>query len=126
VPVVKLHLSATLEPVICRALADQVRETVVKCLEIDPRFGKVILYQTPRYCRSVHPDRDPDFALAEVLMFKGRSQEVKNRLFQELARVIARHTSLSPPNIFIDLIESQRSDWGIRGGQPADQVDLGY
>ena len=125
-PVVKLHLSATLEPVTCRALADQIRETVVQCLEIDPRFGKVILYQSPRYCRSVHPARDPDFALAEVLMFKGRGQEVKNRLFRELARVIARHTKLSPPNIFIDIIESQRSDWGIRGGQPAHQVDLGY
>jgi len=123
-PVAKIHLSDQLEPAARRALGEEIRRVVVECLELPPEFGKVILYPGPDHCRSVHPKRDAGFVLAEVHLFSGRPREVKARLMAALDQVIREHTGLSPENVFIHLVESPRENWGLRGGRPADQVDL--
>lgn len=123
-PVVILHLSDDLEPGGYESLAEQTRHALVASLGIPPEFGKVILYTSPGARRSVHPSRDSRFVLAEVRLFSGREPAVKARLLAALDQVIRRHTGLSPENVFIQLVESPRSDWGLRGGRPADQVEL--
>jgi phenylpyruvate tautomerase PptA (4-oxalocrotonate tautomerase family) len=125
-PVTKIHVSSELAPEACRALAEDARRAVVDALGVNPEFGKVIVYTAPPHCRSAHPNRDPGFVLVEVLMFKGRNDDVKRDLFQRLAQAVAQHTNLDEQNIFINLLESDRSAWGIRGGRPAGEVDLGY
>lgn len=123
-PVVILHLSDDLEPAVLEALADEARHALVDSLGLPPEFGKVILYTTPAARRSVHQSRDPRFVLAEVRLFSGRDTATKARLIAALDAAIRRHTGLSPENVFIQLVESPKSDWGIRGGRPADQVEL--
>lgn len=125
-PVAKIHLSAGLDPQRCQALADEVRDTVVRALGLNPEMGKVILYPSPSHCRSVHPSRQAGFVLAEILMFPGRSRERKDRLLKELSPVLSQHTGLDGNNVFISIQESGRENWGLRGGVPADQIDLGY
>jgi len=123
-PVVILHLSDDLEPAACEALADEARHALVDSLGLQPEFGKVILYTTPVAQRSVHPSRDPRFVLAEVRLFSGRDAATKARLMAALDAAIRRHTGLSPENVFVQLVESPKGDWGLRGGHPADQVEL--
>ncbi|BEQ14053.1 tautomerase family protein [Desulfoferula mesophila] len=123
-PVVILHLSDDLEPDGCAALAEDARHALVQSLGIPPEFGKVILYPSSTAWRSVHPSRDPRFVLAEVRLFTGRDAATKARLMASLEAVVRRHTGLSPLNVFVQLVESPKSDWGLRGGRPADQVDL--
>ncbi len=125
-PVLKIHVSTELEPDSCRALAREARRAVVETLELPPGFGKVILYTTPPHCRSVHESRDPNFVLAELLMFRGRPDRLKGALYQRLNQLICQHTGVDGNNVFINIIESPRADWGIRGGQAAGSVDLGY
>lgn len=123
-PVVILHLSDDLEPGTLDALALEARHALVDSLGLPPEFGKVILYTTPAARRSVHLSRDSRFALAEVRLFSGRGAQAKARLFAALDAAIRRHTGLSPENVFIQLIEASKSDWGLRGGRPADELDL--
>lgn len=123
-PVVIMHLSDDLEPAAYGALADEARQVLVESLGLPPEFGKVILYTTPLAGRSVHPSRDPRFVLAEVRLFSGRDAAVKARLMAALDAAIRRHSGLSPENVFVQLVEAPKSDWGLRGGRPADQVDL--
>lgn len=123
-PVVILHLSDDLEPGGYEALAEEARHALVESLGIPPEFGKVILYPSPAARRSVHPSRDPSFVLAEVRLFSGRDAATKAHLMAALEAAVRRHTGLSPENVFVQLVESPKSDWGLRGGRPADQVDL--
>lgn len=123
-PVVILHLSDGLEPAALGALADEARHALVESLGLPPEFGKVILYTTPVSQRSVHPTRDPRFVLAEVRLFSGRDAATKAHLIAALDAVIRRHTGVSAENVFVQLIEAPKSDWGIRGGRTADQVEL--
>ena len=123
-PVVILHLSDDLESKTLGALADEARDALVESLGLPPEFGKVILYTSPAARRSVHPSRDPRFVLAEVRLFSGRDAATKARLIAALDAAVRRHTGLSAENVFVQLIEAPKSDWGIRGGRPADQVEL--
>ena len=123
-PVLILHLSDDLAPAALGALAEEARHTLVESLGLPPEFGKVILYTSPLVQRSVHPSRDPRFVLAEVRLFSGRDPATKARLMAALDAAIRRHTGLSPENVFIQLVESPKGDWGLRGGCPADQVEL--
>lgn len=123
-PVAKLHVSAELPPGRVRELAEAVRHAVVRCLDIPPEFGKVIVYTAPLEQRSVHQSRDPGFAFVELHLFSGRPPGVKAGLFKALDQVVREHTGLSPENVFIQLLESPRQDWGLRGGQQADEMEL--
>ena len=58
-------------------------------------------------------------------MFYGRSLETKKKLYQTLVKNL---TELGIPkdDIFILLQEQALENWGIRGGIPASEVDLGF
>ena len=125
-PLAKLHIPAGLEPDQCQALAQDTRQAIIRALGVQPIRAKVIVYTSPIWCRAVHPERDPGFVVAEVLLFEGRSRELKDRLISELNRVILSHFELTPENVFINIQESSRENWGLMGGVPGDKVDLGY
>jgi phenylpyruvate tautomerase PptA (4-oxalocrotonate tautomerase family) len=125
-PLAKLHVPADLGPDECQALAQDARQAIIGALDVQPIRVKVIVYSSPLYCRAVHPERDPGFVAAEILFFQGRSRELKQRLFSELNRVILNHVELSPENVFINIQESSRDNWGLMGGVPGDKIDLGY
>lgn len=73
----------------------------------------------------------PDLAQPEFLTmvsidcFSGRSLEAKRRLYAE---IVDRLAALGVPrdHVSITLRESHAENWGIRGGQAACDVDLGF
>ena len=125
-PLAKLHVPTEMGTEACQALAQDTREAIIRALKVQPIRAKVIVYTSPNYCRAVHPERDPGFVVAEVMLFEGRSRELKDRLLNELSQVILNHTGLTPENIFINIQESSRDSWGLMGGVPGDKVELGY
>ena len=125
-PILKIHLPHDLEPEACQALAQQARQAIHQSLELHPRFGHVILYPSPPHCRAAHPQRDPRFVVAELTLFQHRPPQVKERLLARLAQIIQQHTDTHPHDIFVVLNEIPRANLGIRGGIPADRVDLGH
>jgi phenylpyruvate tautomerase PptA (4-oxalocrotonate tautomerase family) len=69
--------------------------------------------------------RSDKYVLIEICVFPGRSRETKKRLYTE---IIGRLEAMGIPreDVFILLIEQPMENWAIRGGLPADEVDLGY
>jgi phenylpyruvate tautomerase PptA (4-oxalocrotonate tautomerase family) len=74
---------------------------------------------------AVPPERGPRFTLIEITMFSGRSKDAKRALYGAIVRNLG---TLGVPagDIKITLIEVPPENWGIRGGQPASDVDLGF
>ncbi len=69
--------------------------------------------------------RGPRYSLVEFTLFAGRTSEAKRNLY----RAIVRHLgALGVPaeDIKIVLFEVPLENWGIRGGQAASDVDLGF
>jgi phenylpyruvate tautomerase PptA (4-oxalocrotonate tautomerase family) len=74
---------------------------------------------------AVPPGKTENYTFVEILLFPGRSLEAKRRLYRG---IVSRFEALgiAPADVFIVLLEPPLDDWGIRGGVPASEVDLGF
>jgi phenylpyruvate tautomerase PptA (4-oxalocrotonate tautomerase family) len=73
----------------------------------------------------VPPDKTENYALVEITLFKGRSMDAKRNLYQAVVRNLGS-LGIAPEDVLIVLIESPSENWGVRGGMPASEVDLGF
>ena len=71
------------------------------------------------------PGKTERYTLIEITMFPGRSLDAKRHLYQAIVRNLAG-AGVPPSDIFIVLHEPPMDNWGVRGGQPASEVDLGF
>jgi phenylpyruvate tautomerase PptA (4-oxalocrotonate tautomerase family) len=65
--------------------------------------------------------------VVSVVMFPGRSQDAKRRLYQAIVENLEGCAAAIPrDHVLICLQEVPFEHWGIRGGQAASDVDLGF
>lgn len=65
------------------------------------------------------------FTLVEIALFEGREAETKGALYQAIVEAL-EGVGVPRADVFIRLMEQPRENFGIRGGQRADLLDLGY
>jgi phenylpyruvate tautomerase PptA (4-oxalocrotonate tautomerase family) len=110
-----------------RALVDAVRAGLSEALQAPPEDPLVRLVEYPAGQFSLpYPDRHSGrFALVEVTMFAGRSPETKRRLYET---IVGRLEALGVPadDVLIVLHEPPMYNWGVDGGRPASEVDVGF
>jgi phenylpyruvate tautomerase PptA (4-oxalocrotonate tautomerase family) len=109
------------------AIIDAVHAALVAAFRI-PAKDKHVRLQVHEPHRFAHPPTlaEPEYAtLVSVDCFAGRSVEAKRRLYGE---IVDRLEPLGIPrdHVSITLRESPTENWGIRGGQAACDVDLGF
>jgi phenylpyruvate tautomerase PptA (4-oxalocrotonate tautomerase family) len=107
------------------SVLEAVQNALLSALKI-PDYDRDIvldLYEPDR--RIVPAGRSERYTRIEVILFSGRSLDAKKSLYQA---VVANLHELGVPasEIKIVLIEAPPEDWGLRGGQPASEIDLGF
>ena len=60
-----------------------------------------------------------------MTMFAGRSLETKRRHYRAIAQVLRSH-DVPPDDAVFVLEEVPMENWGVDGGVPASEVDLGF
>jgi phenylpyruvate tautomerase PptA (4-oxalocrotonate tautomerase family) len=73
----------------------------------------------------IPPGRSENYTLVEITLFAGRSIDAKRALYQSIVKNLGA-LGISPDDIFIVLNEVALENWGIRGGVPASEVELGF
>jgi len=73
----------------------------------------------------VVPGRSDNYLLVEITLFAGRSLEAKRALYRQVVERFGR-LGVDANDITIVLHEVPPDNWGIRGGRPASEVDLGF
>ncbi len=74
---------------------------------------------------AVPPGKSDNYTFVEILLFPGRSLDAKKRLYASIVRRFGE-LGVAPTDVFIVLHEPPLENWGIRGGQPASEVNLGF
>jgi len=74
---------------------------------------------------AVPPGKTENYTFVEITMFPGRTLDAKRNLYQSIVRRFGE-VGIAPSDIFIVLNEPPLENWGIRGGVPASEVDLGF
>ena len=73
----------------------------------------------------VSPGKTGNYILVEITMFAGRSLQAKKALYQGIVANLGR-LGIGAGDVFIVLHEVPLENWGIRGGVPASEIDLGF
>jgi hypothetical protein len=107
------------------SVLEAVQNALLSALKI-PDYDRDIvldLYEPDR--RIVPTGRSERYTRIEVILFSGRSLNAKKSFYQA---VVANLHELGVPasEIKIVLLEAPPEDWGLRGGQPASEIDLGF
>jgi hypothetical protein len=107
------------------AMVDAVQAALREALKIPEGDRTLRLIEHPASHFAIPPGCGEKFTLVEVTMFSGRSMGAKRTLYQAIVRNLA---ALGVPmlDIKITLIETPTENWGIRGGMPASEIDLGF
>lgn len=109
------------------AIIDAVHEALVAAFRI-PSGDKHIRLVAHEPHRFAHPPslEHPEYlTLVHIDCFEGRSLDAKRQLYKE---IVDRLTPLGIPvdHVSITVRDIPASNWGIRGGQAACDVDLGF
>ena len=122
-PLVKIHMREGKTDAHKQAVKDGVHKALVSAFKIPERDRTILLNEYD----AMHFDgRDENFTIVEVVAFAGRSKEAKKQLYKEIVANICGATKLQPADIFIIVNDIPKDNWGIRGGQMASDVDLGF
>ena len=104
----------------------------IRNLIIDSVIESLQLLSDDRNVRLIeyHPDffqmKPPYEILIEISMFVGRSKDTKKKLYQTIVNKLESDCSIEKEKVLITLNEQPLENWGVRGGIPADEVDLGF
>lgn len=109
------------------AIIDAVHGALVTAFRIPPKDKDVrlVAHEPHRFACSPRLTEPERFTLVSIDCFAGRSAQAKRNLYAE---IVARLSVLGIPRDHVTVIlrEIQTESWGIRGGQAACDVDLGF
>jgi len=106
-------------------LIEAVQSALLSALKIPDYDRDVVLDLYDEVSRIVPTGRSDRYVRVEITLFSGRSLDAKKALYNAL---VANLSALDVPSneIKIVLIEVPPENWGLRGGQPASEIDLGF
>ena len=109
-------------------LLGAVHDALVSALQVprgDPTL-RIIEHDPANFQRPTVPYATSErYTLVEIIMFAGRSEDAKRALYKEIVRRFAEF-HIPTEDVTIVLLESPQHNWGVRGGHPASEVELGF
>lgn len=124
-PFVRIEVIAGRTSAEKRALLDAVHASIVDALKVPDSDNNQRLLEYPADCYDMPPSCTARRTFIEVTLFPGRSLAAKKKLYQLL---VDRLEALGTPrkDVTVVLHEPPMENFGIRGGRPASEVDLGF
>lgn len=125
-PLVKIEMLEGKSPSYKKALLDGVHQALVDTLKIPDSDRMQRLYELDRDHFEISANKTDDFILIELTIFKGRSFDAKKNLYKTTVDYLEKALNISRTDIMIVINEPPLENWGLAGGKPANEVDLGF
>lgn len=109
-----------------KAVLDGVHAALVEAFRIPDHDRNQQLYELDRDCFEYPSEKSDTFMTIEVIAFLGRSFEAKKNLYAAIVRNLGQGPGIDGDDILIIIHEPPMENWGIRGGMPASEVDIGF
>jgi phenylpyruvate tautomerase PptA (4-oxalocrotonate tautomerase family) len=109
------------------AIIDAVHESLVAAFRIPPQDKDVRLLSYPPHRFACSPKlTQPELAtLVTIDCFAGRSVDAKRALYAEICERLGA-LGIPKDHVTITVRDIPTESWGIRGGQAACDIDLGF
>ncbi len=124
-PLARIEVRKSWQPEQVQVIMDAVYLAQREALKV-PEHDRQIRYveHRPEHFH-VPPGKTENYTLVEITLFAGRSLDAKRALYQGIVKRLGA-IGIAAEDVFIVLHEVPLDNWGIRGGIPASEVDLGF
>jgi|WetSurMetagenome_2_1015567.scaffolds.fasta_scaffold16839_4 phenylpyruvate tautomerase PptA (4-oxalocrotonate tautomerase family) len=122
-PTVKIELLTGRDKPTLIKIKNLVMNSVVESLQLSPNDTNIRVIE---YQPDLFQMKPPYKILIEISMFIGRTRETKKKLYRTIIDKLESAGLIDKENVLITLNEQSLENWGIRGGIPADELDLGF
>jgi len=124
-PIVKIEILKGQSLAYRKAVLDGVHNALVSAIKIpdDDRRQRLYEFEQENFEKIGRSDL---YTIIEVTMFKGRSFEAKKKLYADIVNNLAENPGIPGNDVTIIIHEVPLDNWGIRGGKPASEVNLGF
>lgn len=108
-----------------KSILDAVHDSLVAVFKIPDHDRNQRIIEVPPGNLECPAGKAENFITIEMTVFPGRSLQAKRALYQEIVSRLKR-LEIRGDDILIVLNEPPLDNWGIRGGCPASEVDIGF
>lgn len=124
-PLVTISVLSGRMPSEKQSISNAIHDALIEafCIPPDDYNHRILEYDPENFLRP--PGKSANYVLVEMTVFPGRSPAAKARLYKG---IVDRLEALGVPrsDVLIVLNEPPMGNWGVRGGLPADSVDIGF
>ncbi len=107
------------------ALLNAIHAALIEAFKIpeNDRNQRIFEFEPENF--DIPEGKTSNFTLIEMDVFPGRSLDAKRKLYQTIVQNL-KELDIQPNDILIILNEPPLDNWGVRGGIPASEIDLGF
>lgn len=109
------------------AIIEAVHSALCESLKVPEadRCTRLVVHQPHRFAAPSNLEQDEYYTLINIDLFKGRALVTKKRLYKTIVRNLAP-LGIPADHVKIVLHEIPKASWGLRGGLPASEIELGF
>ncbi len=107
------------------AVADAVHAALIESFKIPLYDRNIRIEEYKRGDFILPPGKSEKYVLVEITAFAGRTVDAKRLSYKNIVDNI-QMLGIDAMDVFIVICEEPLENWGIRGGIPASDLDLGF
>ena len=107
-----------------KALLDAIHAALLDAFKIpeDDRCQRIFEFEPENF--DIPEGKTSNYTIIEIDVFPGRSLDAKRKLYQKIVQNL--NEQIQPSDLLVVLKEPPLDNWGVRGGMPASEIDLGF
>ena len=125
-PLVKIEILKGKNAEYKRAILNGIHSALVEAFKIPDNDKNHRLYELDNENFEFPDGKSDQFTSIELTVFKGRSFEAKKKLYSAIVKNLKNNPGINGNDILIIINEPPMENWGIRGGIPASEIDIGF
>ncbi len=94
-------------------------------IPVEDRCVRLVTYEPHRFICSPKRMQPEFYTVVTVTAFSGRSLDAKRNLYRGIVQRLGE-LGIPPDHVKIILNEVPKENWGLAGGKPASEIDLGF
>jgi 4-oxalocrotonate tautomerase family enzyme len=125
-PIVKIEMQAGKTAEYKKAILDGIHQALVEAFKIPDYDRNQKIYEFLPGNMEIPSNKTSDYIIIEINAFQGRSMEAKRNLYKNIVDELTNRVGIKVDDVAIVLHEVPMENWGVRGGKPASEVEIGF
>jgi phenylpyruvate tautomerase PptA (4-oxalocrotonate tautomerase family) len=117
-PIVKVNVCYNIDRSVQEKIIPAIQTVIVENLGATYEHAFVFIYDTSEQNARLNDQLNNNCILVETCMFSGRSDEIKEKYFGALSKIINEYLDTGGKAVFLNIIDPEKNNWADVNGVP--------